>query len=117
MGPLSTLPPKPAASQKGGAQPHQSISTLRPRQDEAGVGHVIAQILPRFTFGKGAFGVLAAVAVRVSCRVDPLKADARGRLCSCKTQRSTSKRPAAVTELSGVSRRGGGASAYLVPTA
>lgn len=33
-------------------------------------------VLPCFTFGKGAFRVLATVAIRVSCRVDPFEADA-----------------------------------------
>lgn len=91
-------------------QTHQSISTLGPRQDQAGVGHVITQVDMRasaqyppsilhgdirlygnsvganywavsssltldfttfsiscFTFGKGAFGVLATVAIGVPC--------------------------------------------------
>lgn len=37
------------------------------------------QPLPGFTFGKGALGVLPAVAVRISGRIDSLKADPRSR--------------------------------------
>lgn len=35
--------------------------------------------LPGFTFGKGALGVFAAVAVRITRRIDSLKADPRSR--------------------------------------
>lgn len=48
------------------------------------------RVLPRITFGKGAFGILPTIPVRIPCRVDSLKADPRGRLGSY-TQRQTRK--------------------------
>lgn len=38
-----------------------------------------ADAIPQLTFGKGTLGVFATVAIRVTCRVDSLEADPRGR--------------------------------------
>lgn len=45
------------------------------------------RVLPRITFGKGAFGILPTIPVRIPCGVNSLEAYPRGRLGSC-TQRT-----------------------------
>lgn len=46
------------------------------------------RVLPRITLGKGAFGVLPTIPVRIPCRVDSLEAESWSRLSSC-TRRQT----------------------------
>lgn len=43
--------------------------------------------IPQLTFGKGTLGVFATVAIRVTCRVDSLEADPRGRFSTWSPER------------------------------